>query len=131
MTTQPQKQTTGTDLSREGTTKVSLFVPVADIYETAKEIKVFADLPGVPEKSLEIRVEKNILTIAGMMDTDEIEGLSRVFTEYGNGRFERQFILTTEVDTNKIEATLTDGVLSLVLPKAEKALPRRITVKTE
>lgn len=131
MSTELEKQQqTAAATSRERAARVSIFVPEADVYETEKEIKVLANLPGVTEKGLDIRVEKNILTIAGSMDPGDFEGLSLVLPEYITGRFERQFILTNEVDTGKIEATLTDGVLSLVLPKAEKALPRKITVKT-
>jgi HSP20 family molecular chaperone IbpA len=130
MTTEIEKQKMEAPASREDISRVATYVPEADIYETGKDIRVFADLPGVSEKSLDIRVEKNILTIAGMMDSEPKSEESLVMGEYGTGRFERQFILTNEVDTSRIEATLTDGVLSLVLPKAEKALPRKITVKT-
>ncbi len=100
--------------------------PPVDIYEQEDVLKVIADLPGVDKESVDVRVDDNILTIQGKAK-DDTRG-SAVYREYELGRFFRQFELSDEVDPEKISADLKHGVLTLVLPKAEKAKPKQITV---
>lgn len=119
-------------LSTEGTERTRetrCFVPRADIYENENDIAVLVDLPGVSKDSVEITLEKNILKINGYVDQETPKGYSLAFAEYRVGDYERSFRLTNQIDQNKIEAIMNDGVLKLHLPKAEAAKTRKIAVK--
>jgi HSP20 family protein len=101
--------------------------PPVDIYETAEGLVVKADLPGVARDGLDLQVENNLLTIrarAGHAAPGEL-----LYREYELANFFRQFELTDRVDQQKISADLRNGVLTLSLPKAEEAKPRRIDVQ--
>jgi len=102
-------------------------VPPVDIYETGKNLVVVADLPGVDKDGLSIRVEDDILTINGKPH-DGLPG-DAIGTEFELLDFYRQFRLGEEVDRQKITADLKHGVLTIVLPKVEKAQPREIDVR--
>jgi HSP20 family protein len=109
-----------------GTTQ---WTPVADIYESENELVVNLDLPGVDPKMVEIRVENNILSIRGdrqFEDKQNKENFHRVERSYGP--FARSFTLSTAVDADKIRANYKSGVLSITLPKAEAAKPKRIQI---
>ena len=109
-----------------GTTQ---WTPVADIYESENELVVNLDLPGVDPKMVEIRVENNILSIRGerqFEDKQNKENFHRVERSYGP--FARSFTLSTAVDADKIRASYKSGVLSITLPKAEAAKPKRIQI---
>jgi len=108
---------------------LTIFVPATDIYEDKDSLVVLVDMPGVDEKSVEIHVEHNILTIGATVQSEDFAGHQETYREYETGRFERQFTLSDEVEFSKIEATVRDGVLRIVLPKAEAARPRKIPVK--
>jgi len=103
-------------------------VPPVDIYEEGDALVVLADLPGVPKDGLSIQVEKGILTIEGRVERDTPGQLLR--QEFALTSFFRQFRLTETVDTEKIRASLKNGVLRLDLPKAEAAKPRKIPLAT-
>jgi len=105
------------------------FVPPVDIFETKDGITLVADMPGVDEKAINITLEKNVLTVTGRVEPEEPEGYSLVYTEYETGDYQRSFTLTDEVDSNRIEASVKNGVLKVSLPKAEKARSRKIEVK--
>jgi len=115
----------GTERTRE----CACFVPRADIYEVEDQIVIVADVPGVDENSVEITLEKNILTINAFIEPVEMEGFTPVFAEYEVGDFQRSFKLSNEIDSDKIKATIKDGVLRLYLPKAAAAQARKISVK--
>jgi HSP20 family molecular chaperone IbpA len=106
------------------------FIPKADIYETEKEIVVIADIPGVNNKSVDITVEKNVLTINAFGQTGIPEGYSPVYTEYEEGDYMRSFRLSEEIDQENIDAIVKNGELWLHLPKAEHAKVKKIAVKT-
>jgi len=105
------------------------FVPAADIYETANEIVVMADMPGVDEKNVSITLEKNVLTIEGNVAEETLDRHSLTYQEYAIGDYQRAFTLSNEVNRDNISATVKDGVLRLVLPKVEPAKAKRITVR--
>lgn len=107
---------------------VKTFVPRVDIYETKEALFLIADMPGVDEKTVDVELEKNILTISGRVDNGKVEDYSLVFSEYEVGDYEREFTLSDEIDREKIKATVKQGVLRLELPKAEKVKPKRITI---
>lgn len=105
------------------------YVPRVDIYETDEEIFAVADMPGVDENSVEVTLEKNILTINGLVEPEQSEKYSLAYAEYEMGDYERSFKLSNEIDQEKIEATVKDGVLRLRMPKAGPAKARKISVK--
>jgi HSP20 family protein len=114
--------------SREETRSEERYVtPPVDIYETAEGLVVKADLPGVPKDALDVRVENNLLTIRGK-GSHAAPG-EPIYREYGLVNFFRQFELNERVDQQSISAELKHGVLTLRLPKAEEAKPRRVEVK--
>ncbi|HQE93348.1 MAG TPA: Hsp20/alpha crystallin family protein [Anaerolineae bacterium] len=103
------------------------FVPRADIYETNEAIVLVTDMPGVDEKSLDITLEDDVLTINGYVEASYPEGYGLSYGEYRVGDYQRSFTLSNKIDRNKIEATVKDGVLRLYLPKAEPAT-RKIAI---
>jgi len=102
-------------------------VPPVDIYEKEDGLVVVADLPGVPKEGVSVRVENGILTIQGKPE----HGLpgEEISREFGLVSFFRQFELTDTVDQAKIKAELRNGVLTIHLPKEEKAKPKQVEVK--
>ena len=114
----------------ERTRERTCFVPRSDIYETDENVFVIVDMPGVNGDAIDITLEKNIVTINGNTNLYEPEGYSLAFSEYEVGDFERSFRLTDRIDRDGIEASYNDGVLRLVLPKAEEAKARKIDIKT-
>ncbi len=116
----------GVERSRTG----RAYVPRVDIYETDDEVQVIADMPGVDEKSVDITLEKNVLSIYGYVGSDKPDNYNLAYAEYEMGDYERKFTLSDEIDRDKITASAKDGVLHITLPKAEPAKARRIAVKT-
>jgi HSP20 family molecular chaperone IbpA len=116
--------------SREETRSQERYVtPPVDIYETAEGLVVKADLPGVAREGLDVRVENNLLTIRGKAVHAALG--DPIYREYDLLNFFRQFELNDRVDQLKISAELKHGVLTLNLPKAEEAKPRKIEVKLD
>jgi len=107
-----------------------VFLPPADICETNDAIVVMAEMTGVGPDEVDITLERRVLTIRGRSSANEHTGYQRVYNEYADGDYERVFTLSEAIDRDKIEASLRDGVLHLVLPKAEPARARRIELKT-
>lgn len=99
-----------------------------DIFETDEEIHVVADIPGADENSIEITLEKNVLTIDADVQVEKPEDYSLTYAEYGIGSFRRKFNISNEIDQEKIVAQVKDGVLKLVLPKSKK-VTQKISVK--
>jgi HSP20 family protein len=107
---------------------VKTFVPRVDIYETKEALFLIADMPGVDEKTVDVELEKNILTISGRVENGKVKDYSLVFSEYEMGDYERTFTLSDEIDREKIKATVKQGVLRLELLKAEKVKPKKIAI---
>jgi HSP20 family molecular chaperone IbpA len=115
-------------VAAEGTrTQERYITPAVDIYETSEGLVVMADLPGVTRETLDVRVDNNILTLRGMSQHG-VAG-DPVYREYELVNFFRQFELGEKIDQSNISADLRQGVLTLNLPKAAEAKPRRIEVK--
>ncbi|MCK1488890.1 Hsp20/alpha crystallin family protein [Bradyrhizobium sp. 180] len=112
----------------ETTVPARIFMPSADIYETKDGLNVVLEMPGVDKNSVDIRVEDDVLKVEGQLDFSKYRGLQPLYTEYNVGHFSRSFRLSSKIDQGKIAAELKDGVLSLMLPLAEKAKPRAIQV---
>ena len=113
---------------QESTIPSRIFLPVTDIFESEQALTVVLEMPGVSKDSAEIGIESDILTITGRIDFSKYEGLQPLYTEYNIGHYSRSFQISSKIEQEGITAELTNGVMTLVLPKAEKAKPRRISV---
>ena len=113
----------------ENGTQKRMFVPRSDVYETDEAIVVIAEMPGADEASVDITLEKNVLTITGQVKEPAREGYRLALAEYGMGDYERRFALSQAVDRDGISAAVKGGILTLTLPKAREAQPRKIEVK--
>jgi len=114
---------------RENGSRRRAYVPRSDVYETDEAIVVVAEMPGVDESSVSITLEKNVLTLMGEVKGEAPKGYRLALSEYGTGDFERRFALSQNVDRDGISAAVKNGILTLTLPKAREAQPRRIEVK--
>lgn len=104
------------------------YQPQTDIFETDAELVVVMEMPGVNREDLDIKVEKHVLSVDGRIDFKRYEALRPVYTEYNVGHYSRSFSLSNEIDQDGIAAKITDGVLTLTLPKAKAVSPRRIEI---
>jgi HSP20 family protein len=111
---------------QETTVPSRAFLPVTDIFETDQALTVVLEMPGVSKDNVDISVENDILTIEGRIDYSKYEGLQPVYTEYNVGHYVRSFQISSKIEQSGISAELKDGVMTLVLPKAETAKPRKI-----
>lgn len=114
----------------ELTRNAPTFRPLVDIVEAQDELLVFADVPGTRGEDLEIDFDKGTLTIHAKV-ADRTEKNGYLVREYGVGDFHRVFQVGEAIDAARITAELTNGVLTLHLPKIEAVKPRKIAVKTE
>ena len=105
------------DSGAERTRERECFVPRADIYETDDSVTVVADMPGVDENSVDITLEQNVLTINSYTAPGGLQGYRLAYAEYQVGDYQRRFTLSDKIDRDKIEATVSGGVLHLHLPK--------------
>ncbi len=113
----------------ERTRSTKVYTPDVDIMEASDTILVVADMPGVDESSVDITLEKNVLSIYGKVEP-EIPGKHQlVYAEYGVGDYQRSFTISDEIDRDGIQATVKNGVLRLTLPKAKAAQTKKIAVK--
>lgn len=105
------------------------FAPRFDVHETVSELVFRADLPGIKQENLEITLTANQLRIAGRREAAKHEENERSYlAEREYGAFERVFTLPESIDSEKLQATMTDGVLSVVVPKKPEAQPRQIPI---
>ncbi len=122
-----------TEVSKAGSkvNEMPSLLPPVDVVEDRAGITLYADLPGVRKEALSLHVEGDALTIEGDISLDTPEGLEASHVEVGAQRFRRAFTLPKELDTAKIVAGFDQGVLTLRIPKAEHAQPRRIEISTD
>ncbi len=105
------------------------YIPNADIFETDEEVYIWADMPGVDEKSVDITLEKNSLTVEGHVENNELpEDYYQVVNEYPVGNYKRTFSLGANVQKDGIEGTLKNGFLSLTIPKTQETAARKIPI---
>ncbi len=110
----------------------STLLPVApmDAYRNGDRLVVHFDLPGLLPESLEVTVDKNVLTVSGRRSWQPGEGVEIVVSERPQGSFSRRLYLGENLDTEKIEASYDKGVLTITIPVAESAKPRRVQIGT-
>jgi len=107
----------------------SALIPPVDVVEDSSGITLYADLPGVTKDKLSLNVEADTLTIEGDLGLATPEGMEATYAEVGLARFRRVFSLSKDLDTSKVSAELSQGMLRLRIPKAEHAQPRKIEVR--
>src|SRR5438067_369830 len=106
------------------------FTPPIDIHEGPDGLTLEADLPGATESNLYIQLEDNVLNLVARIESPAPEGARLLHEEYRVGDYFRSFILSDEVDRDRITAELKNGVLRLFLPKADRARTRRIEIRS-
>lgn len=102
--------------------------PKTNMYDNGNSFQVIAEVPGVNKEDLNIRIQGNYLELSGTRKSDAPEGFKTHRLERNQSTFTRSFTLAADVDADKIEAVLKDGLLTLVLPKAEAAKPKQISI---
>ncbi|HMO51938.1 MAG TPA: Hsp20/alpha crystallin family protein [Kiritimatiellia bacterium] len=122
-----QKNETNTALETQGLPTV---MPAVNLYEREHEVVIVADMPGVSEKNVDLTVEKHVLTISGKAEWMEPAGYELRYREFAPVEYRRVFSLTSDLDAEHITAAIKNGVLTVTLPKSEKAKPRKIAVSS-
>lgn len=112
-----------------GTTARPAFMPM-DAWRSGDVFHIEFDLPGVSTESIDLDVERNVLTVRAERGPGLTDGAEMIASERPRGVFSRQVILGDTLDTDAVEASYRDGVLHLVIPVAEKAKPRKISIET-
>ena len=116
------------ELEGEGTRPGLVFRPDIDILERRDAYMIFADLPGVDEASVDVRLDKGLLTLDARLATAPDPGWTPLHEEYRTGSFHREFRLSEGIDARGVSAQMRNGVLELQLPKSEQQRPRSIPV---
>jgi HSP20 family molecular chaperone IbpA len=129
MSTEMTKTAPQAERASESTRGVAVYRPPVDIFDTGEGVKMLLEMPGVGRDDVEIDLERRVLTIRGRGHVTSPEGYRRVYAEYGEGDYERVFTLSEDIDEAAIRAEMNNGVLTLTLPRAEAAKPKRIEVK--
>lgn len=102
--------------------------PKTNMYDNGDSFQVIAEVPGVAKEDLNIRIQGNYLELSGTRKSEAPEGYTAHRVERDISSFSRSFTLSAEIDADRIEAVLKDGMLTLVLPKAESAKPKQIAI---
>lgn len=104
------------------------YIPRVDIYTENENLYLVADMPGADESTVSITLDKDILTIEGAVEAATNNGRKTSHAEYGIGDYYRSFTLSDEIDREKIEASMKNGVLRVYLPKAEPHKTKKIAI---
>jgi len=111
------------------TDEVKQIIPPVDIYETENDVILIADMPGVTKENLQVDVDNDELTISGLFLEQKTDGGKKLINECYYGKYARTFALSDVIAQDKITAKLDDGVLTVTLPKQERAKPKKITIE--
>ncbi len=103
--------------------------PATNLYDLGDRFELIAETPGISKDDIDIRIQGNYLEISGKREVNVPEGYRVHRSERGSASFTRSLTLPADVDSDKVSATLKDGILVLTLPKLEAAKPRQITIK--
>lgn len=115
----------------EGTPAVRRVLPAMDIWEDADAVMVVADMPGIDKDALSLELADHTLIVGGRIGIDLPEKLSARFAELRGSSYERQLALGEGIDSDNIEATIKDGVVTVRLPKTTATRRRKIEIKTQ
>ncbi len=113
----------------ERTRSTTIYTPDVDILEKEDSIIVYADIPGADEKSVDITLEKDVLSIYARTEAVLPEKHQLLHAEYGVGDYQRSFTISNEIERDGIEARVKNGVLRLMLPKAKASQTRKIAIQ--
>ena len=105
--------------------------PALDLYQDNDNVVAVVEVPGMRKEDIDISLHDGMLTIAGERQTSAGEGENAERTERFSGKFRRSITLPTRVDAGKVSATYKDGILTVTLPKAEEAKPKKVEVTIE
>lgn len=130
MTDQQQQPESSENVPGYARAQRLVFTPMIDIYESEEGLTLIADLPGVSADDLELQIQDNKLTLFGRVNDYVPAGAVPVHQEYQVGDYLRSFILSDEVDYDRISASINEGVLKVELPRIPRAKPRKIQIKT-
>ncbi len=109
---------------------LSGWMPTVDLYEDRDQLVVKAELPGMRKEDIDISLHGDVLTLSGERKEEKTTGEAQTYrAERFLGKFQRTFTLPSTVDTNKVQASYKDGILTVTLPKAEEAKPKQIEVR--
>ena len=117
------------ELQEESTRPGAVFRPDIDILENPDGYVVYADLPGVDDKSIDVRLDRGTLTLDARRATLPETGWNPIHAEYRIGSYHREFRISEDIDTSGVSAKMQNGVLELVLPKSANRRPRSIQVQ--
>ena len=118
--------------SSKAETQVNTYLPRADIIDSEADVKIWAEMPGLDNESVNITLEKNVLTLEGKIKAPvSPEGYSLKINEYPVGNYRRTFKLGQDFKYEDIQAIMKNGVLCLILPKSKDLGPKKINVKAE
>lgn len=107
------------------------WTPALDLYQNNDNVVAVIELPGMRKEDIDISLHDGLLTIAGERQSSSGEGENAERTERFSGKFRRSISLPTRVDSGKVSATYKDGILTVTLPKAEEAKPKKVEVTIE
>ena len=130
MTKQKDKKMEAKELQAKELERINLsFSPAADIYQDGDDVVIKVDMPGVAKQDISLNVENGLLKIQGTIRQSAFSTYRLILQEYREGNYNRSFRLSDEIDIENIKANYDKGVLTLTLPKAEKAKTKQITVE--
>lgn len=129
MNTQEIAKSTERDSRLESMRSAQVVTPRANVYETANELVLTVDMPGVDEKHVDVNVERNVLTLSGDTSWAAPKNHRMLFDEFGTCTYRRSFVIGAAVDASAIAASVKNGVLTVVLPKADSHKSRKIPVQ--
>jgi HSP20 family molecular chaperone IbpA len=121
------RETTGTQTNARE--QVPAMAPAVDIFEDRHGITVQAEMPGVSKERLNVQADRNELVIEGDVAIEMPQGIEAVYADVRATKYRRSFALSGELDPERIEATLRDGLLSVRIPKRAEFTPRKIEVQ--
>jgi HSP20 family molecular chaperone IbpA len=108
--------------------KEGVLIPAVDIYEDAHQITVQAEMPGVSREKLNVQADRNGLLLEGDMEIDMPAGMGALYADLQTTQYRRSFVLSGELETERIEASLKDGLLTVRIPKRVEFRTRKIKV---
>jgi HSP20 family protein len=126
-----QTASNGPSASTEAANAGPTFTPPADIVEKGDTVVMLLDVPGADPASLDVTLDKHLLTISARVASAAPEGYAPAHIEFANGIYERRFVFSERMDGDHIDATLKDGVLRLTVPKTPDTAAKKISVKAE
>jgi HSP20 family molecular chaperone IbpA len=127
--TDPQARATAEGQVQRARETSYALAPPADIFEDADGVGIVLDMPGVTKDRLKVKADRNELVIEGDASIDMPQGMEAAYAEIRSAQYRRSFALTNELDSDAIEASMKDGVLSIRIPKRAELKPRQIEIQ--